>query len=81
LECGFSGGCRNASLRKPNPDPLGTVLTGPVFDQSCVLVADLDMAMLARAKYDFDPVGHYARPDIFSLTVDTAPKPPVRFVP
>lgn len=62
-------------------DPLGTVLTGPAYDQSCVLVADLDMGMLARGKYDFDPVGHYARPDIFSLTVDTAPKPPVRFVP
>jgi nitrilase len=61
-------------------DPLGTVLAGPVYDQSCVVVTDLDMGMLARGKYDFDPVGHYARPDIFSLTVDTAPKPPVRFV-
>lgn len=62
-------------------DPLGNVLVGPEYDRSCVLVADLEMGLLARAKYDFDPVGHYARPDIFSLTVDTAPKPPVRFVP
>lgn len=62
-------------------DPLGTVLAGPVYDQSCVLVADCDMSAIPRAKYDFDPVGHYARSDIFSLTVDTAPKPPVRFLP
>jgi nitrilase len=62
-------------------DPLGNVLAGPIYEQSCVLVADLDSSLLARAKYDFDPVGHYARPDIFSLTFDTAPKPPVRFIP
>jgi nitrilase len=60
-------------------DPLGTVLAGPVYDQSCVLVAELDLGMIARGKYDFDPVGHYARPDIFSLTVDLAPKPSVQF--
>jgi len=61
-------------------DPLGTVLAGPVYDQSCVLVADLDLGLIARGKYDFDPVGHYARPDLFSLTVNTAPQSPVRFV-
>ena len=32
---------------------------------------------VARGKYDFDVVGHYARPDIFQLTVDEAPKAPV----
>lgn len=29
------------------------------------------MALITRARYDFDPVGHYARPDIFRLHVDT----------
>ena len=61
-------------------DPMGNVLAGPVYDQATVLVADLDMGMIPRGKYDFDPVGHYARPDIFALEVNTAAKPPVRFI-
>jgi nitrilase len=35
--------------------------------------------MIVRGKYDLDVVGHYARPDIFSLTVDTRGKSPVSF--
>jgi hypothetical protein len=41
--------------------------------------ADLDRRIIARGKYDLDVVGHYARPDIFNLTVDTRPKSPVCF--
>jgi nitrilase len=59
--------------------PLGEVLAGPVYDEEAVLVADVDLSAIPRAKYDLDVVGHYARPDIFSLHVDTAAKPPVRF--
>ncbi|MFK0121598.1 carbon-nitrogen hydrolase family protein [Streptomyces sp. NPDC090994] len=51
--------------------PLGEVLAGPILDQEALLTADLDMALIPRARYDFDPVGHYARPDIFRLQVDT----------
>jgi nitrilase len=61
-------------------DPMGTVLAGPVYERSEVLVADLDLSLIAKGKYDFDPVGHYARPDVFRLTVNTAPQPAVRFV-
>ena len=59
--------------------PLGEVLAGPVYDKEAVLVAEIDLAALPRAKYDFDVIGHYARPDIFSLSVDTRPKHPVEF--
>lgn len=58
-------------------DPLGQVLAGPDFDGPCILAADLDLTLIPRAKYDFDVVGHYARPDIFRLLVDTRPRPPV----
>jgi nitrilase len=54
--------------------PLGEVLAGPLFDQEGILYADLDLAEVARARLDFDVVGHYARPDVFQLTVDERPK-------
>jgi nitrilase len=59
--------------------PLGEVLAGPVYGSEALLTADIDLTDIPRATYDFDVVGHYARPDIFALSVDTAAKPPVRF--
>jgi nitrilase len=58
-------------------DPLGTALVGPVFEEEALLTAELDLDALARAKFDFDVAGNYARPDIFSLTVNEAPQPVV----
>jgi nitrilase len=58
-------------------DPLGRILAGPDFDGPTILVADLDLDEIARAKFDFDVVGHYARPDVFRLVVDDRPKLPV----
>lgn len=55
-------------------DPLGKVLAGPVYNEDALLTAELDMSLIARAQMDFDPVGHYARPDVFSLQVNTAPQ-------
>ncbi|SEB77261.1 nitrilase [Nitratireductor aquibiodomus] len=55
-------------------DPLGNVLAGPDFEGETVLYADIDLAAVARGKYDFDVTGHYARPDIFQLRVDGRPK-------
>jgi nitrilase len=57
--------------------PLGEVLAGPLYDKEGMLVADLDLAEVARAKFDFDVVGHYARPDVFQLQVNERPAPPV----
>jgi nitrilase len=58
--------------------PFGEVLAGPLYGKEGILVADLDLAAIARGKFDLDVVGHYARPDVFSLSVDTAPKPAAR---
>jgi nitrilase len=57
--------------------PLGEVLAGPLFDQEGMLFADLDLAEIGRSKFDFDVVGHYARPDVFQLIVNEKPALPV----
>ncbi|NKE66889.1 carbon-nitrogen hydrolase family protein [Ramlibacter sp. RBP-2] len=53
-------------------DPLGRVLAGPVYNEDALLTAELDLSLIPMAQMDFDAVGHYARPDVFSLTVNTA---------
>jgi nitrilase len=58
-------------------DPLGKMLAGPVYNEDALLTAELDMSIIPMAQMDFDPVGHYARPDVFSLHVNTAPQPAV----
>mgnify|MGYP002843802373 CR=1 FL=1 len=58
-------------------DPLGQVLAGPNYEGSCILTASLDLDDVVRAKYDFDVSGHYARPDVFRLSVNESPTPSV----
>lgn len=53
--------------------PLGDVLAGPLYNQEGILFADLDLAEVARSKFDFDVVGHYARPDVFQLIINEKP--------
>jgi nitrilase len=43
------------------------------------VVAEIDTDELVRARYDFDVVGHYSRPDVFSLSVDERAKRTVEF--
>jgi nitrilase len=59
--------------------PLGDCLAGPLWDEEGILIADLDLGEVARGKFDFDVVGHYARPDVFRLEVDERPQEGVRF--
>ena len=51
--------------------PLGEILAGPVFGEEVIISAEIDMNDIARGKYDFDVTGHYARPDIFQLQVNS----------
>jgi len=57
--------------------PLGEFVSGPLYDEEGILVADLDLAEVARGKFDLDVVGHYARPDVFQLIIREQPTPPV----
>jgi nitrilase len=62
--------CRGGSVIV---SPLGEVLAGPLYDEEGILYADLDMGEVVRGKFDFDVVGHYARPDVFKLVVNEGP--------
>ena len=59
--------------------PLGEVLAGPSFESDAIITAEIDPRGIARGKFDFDVAGHYARPDIFRLTVNEAVQPPVEY--
>jgi nitrilase len=66
--------CRGASVIV---SPLGEILAGPEVSGEAILRADLDLAQIAEGKYDFDVVGHYARSDIFRLSINEQPMPAV----
>ena len=54
--------------------PDGQCLAGPAGPEETILYADLDLARIAAEHLTFDAVGHYGRPDVFTLTVNTAPQ-------
>ncbi|MDA0329743.1 MAG: carbon-nitrogen hydrolase family protein [Gemmatimonadetes bacterium] len=57
--------------------PLGELLAGPLWNEEGIVFADLDMTAIPRAKFDFDVMGHYARPDVFRLSVDESAHKPI----
>ena len=59
--------------------PMGDVLAGPLKNETGLITARIDLSELAKARYDLDVVGHYSRPDVFSLSVDERPKASVIF--
>ena len=59
--------------------PGGQVLAGPVVDREEIVYAEIDTDEVRDQRRLFDPVGHYARPDVFRLTVDTRRQSSVDF--
>lgn len=57
--------------------PLGKILAEPDHAGETILTAELDFDDIPRGKFDFDVVGHYARADVFQLSVDERPQTPV----
>ena len=57
--------------------PDGGVVAGPVREREETLIAELDLGMVAAHRRLMDPTGHYNRPDVFRLLVDTTARRPV----
>ena len=59
--------------------PGGEIVAGPLRREEGILYADIDPQRVGIARRTLDVVGHYARPDIFTLQVDRGPQTPVDF--
>ena len=57
--------------------PNGEVLGGPIADEETILYGDLDLTLLRGERQNFDPAGHYGRPDVFRLMVNRARQEPL----
>ena len=60
-------------------DPDGKLVAGPVRERETILYAEVDPRRVAGPRWQLDVAGHYARPDVFQLTVLREPRPLVRF--
>ncbi|GAV19701.1 beta-cyano-L-alanine hydratase/nitrilase [Mariprofundus micogutta] len=59
--------------------PGGEIVAGPMHQEKGLLYADIDPKLASAAKRALDVTGHYARPDIFTLHVNTKPQRPIEF--
>lgn len=50
--------------------PDGKYLAEPVYDLETIVYADINRERIIEEKQSFDVIGHYARPEVFKLTVN-----------
>lgn len=60
--------------------PDGSWLVEPVVGTEALLFAELDPRQVLRERQNFDPSGHYSRPDVTQLTVNRERQRAVRYV-
>jgi nitrilase len=57
--------------------PDARFIAGPVYNCETIVYADIDLDRISEEKELLDIAGHYARPDVFSLTVNRRRMDPV----
>ncbi|MFK5998682.1 MAG: carbon-nitrogen hydrolase family protein [Rhodobacterales bacterium] len=59
--------------------PFGGIVAGPMHQEKGLLITELDATTVQASRRKFDASGHYARPDIFKLSVNRTTMPPADF--
>ena len=59
--------------------PGGEIIAGPMHQEKGILYAEVDAEQARTAKRALDVSGHYSRPDIFQLQVNTKPQSSIKY--
>jgi nitrilase len=70
------GGCMTSIV-----SPEGSHLVPPLTEGEGILLADLDMGLIVKRKRMMDSVGHYARPELLHLVLDSRAAHAMEIVP